>query len=73
MESGMGKMHNMIQDMHNTVSLTVFQRQLLPWNRRLGRMDFEKIKEFTRKDILPKDIANCKTPMCPYYIQEKQA
>ena len=32
----------------------------------------ERIKDFTRKSFLLKEIANCKTPLCIYYIQAKQ-
>ena len=35
-------------------------------------MDFERIKDFARKGFLPKDIATCKTQLCPYCIQAKQ-
>ena len=32
----------------------------------------EKIKDFTRQGILPKEITNCKTPLCSFCIQAKQ-
>ena len=35
-------------------------------------MDFEKLKDFTHKGYLPKEIANCKSPLCSFYIQAKQ-
>ena len=35
-------------------------------------MDFEKIKDFSRKGHLPKDLATCKTLICPFCIQAKQ-
>ena len=46
---------------------------MLYWHQRLAHMDMEKIKDFARQGILPKEIANCKTPLCSFCIQAKQS
>ena len=74
-ESGLTKLHtlnNLIQDGGPEDNLSFAQRQLLHWHRRLAHMDFEKLKDFARKRFLPKEIANCKTPLCPFCIQANQ-
>ena len=63
---------SLVQDGGLQDNLTNAQRQLLYWHRRLAHMDMEKIKTFARQDLLPKDIANAKTPLCPSCIQAKQ-
>ena len=71
-ESDITKLYNLIQDGDNQDNLSVAQRSLLYWHRRLAHMDMERIKDFARKGFLPKEIANCKTPLCTYCIQAKQ-
>ena len=65
-------LNNMIQDGGPENNLSFAQRQLLHWHRRLAHMDFEKLKDFTRKGFLSKEIANYKTSLCPFCIQAKQ-
>ena len=62
----------MIQTGSPNDSLSAAQRNLLYWHRRLAHMDFEKIKDFSRKGFLTKDLATCKTHICPYCMQAKQ-
>ena len=35
-------------------------------------IDFDNIKDFIQKDFLLKEIANCKMPICLFYMRAKQ-
>ena len=35
-------------------------------------MGMERVKDFSRKYFLPKEIVSRKTPLCPFYIQAEQ-
>ena len=56
-EKGLTKICNMTQDGSGNDPLTHAQRQLLCWHRRLARVDFNRIKDFSRQGFLPKEIA----------------
>ena len=58
-EPGLTHLYTLIQDGSPEDNLSFAQRQLLHWHRRLGYMDFKKIKDFARKGFLLKEIANC--------------
>ena len=63
---------NLEQDEAITDNFTNAQRQLLHWYRRLAHVDVEKIKDFTRQGLLPKEIETSPTPLCPFCTQAKQ-
>ena len=58
-ETGLTRLCTLTQDGGPEDKLSFAQRQLLHCHRRLGRMDFEKLKDFARKLFLSKEIANC--------------
>ena len=71
-ESGVSKLHNLMQDGDPNENLTSSQRQLSRWHKRLAHMGTKRVNDFARKGFLPKEIPSCKTPSCPFCIQVKQ-
>ena len=71
-KSGVDKLYNLTHDSDTTDNLSKTQKELLHWHRRLGHMDFEKIKDLSRQGLLPKELSTCKSPLCSFCIQAKQ-
>ena len=71
-KSGVDKLYNLTHDSDTTDNLSKTQKELLHWHRRLGHMDFEKIKDLSRQGLLPKELSTFKSPLCSFCIQAKQ-
>ena len=71
-KSGITSINNLTSDSDVAENLTSTQKSLLYWHRRLGHMDFERIKDLSRQGLLPKELSSCSTPLCSFCIQAKQ-
>jgi len=47
-------------------ALTGSQRLLLHWHRRMCHLDMRKIQDMARQGHLPRALANCDIPICPF-------
>ena len=47
------------------------QQELLKWHMRLGHLPFGKLQQLATQNVIPKRLANCKTPMCIGCIYRK--
>ena len=58
---------SLVADSSATDSLTYNQRQLLHWHRRLSHMNFKTIQQFSRLNLLPKELSKVRPseyPIC---------
>jgi hypothetical protein len=49
------------------------ERDLLTYYERLEHLPFKYIQQAVSKVLLPRKLYNCRIPMCPSYLHEKQS